>query len=121
MLPFRASPRTKLLAVLPVLSLIFGCLEYGPARGPEAGSALLTTHSVLSLALVFAWFWSDARAHEYKASIVLKLAMLGVTIVALPYYLFRSRGLAGGVRALGLSTLAFAGSMVAYHVGTWFA
>lgn len=113
--------QTKLLTLFPVLSFIFGCLEYGPARGPEAGSALLTIHALLTLTLVFVWVVIDARERRYKASIFLKVAMLCLAIVALPYYLFRSRGLAGGIKALGLSTLVFAGTMVAYRVGSWFA
>jgi hypothetical protein len=96
-------------------------LEYGPARGPEAGSALLTTHAVLSLACVFAWFAIDAKGRTYRASIVLKIAMLALAIVALPYYLFRSRGWTGGIKAMAMSALVFAGTMVAYRLGSWFA
>lgn len=107
----------RLLCALPILALVFGCLEYGPGRGPE----LWTTHVLLSLALVFLWFWRDARARGYKASVFLMLAMLVLTVVALPYYLFRSRGLGAGIQALALSILVFAGTMVAYHVGAWFA
>jgi len=113
--------QTKLLALLPVLSLAFGCLEYGPAHGPEPGSKLLTFHAISSVALVFAWFWIDARNRGYRASIFLKFAMLCLTIVALPYYLFRSRGFAGGLKASALSAVVFAGTMVAYHVGSLFA
>jgi|SRR2546426_1363484 len=113
--------QTKLLALLPVLSLVFGCLEYGPLRGPEPGSVLLTLHAVSSLALVFAWFWIDARDCAYKVSIFLRVAMLVLTVVALPWYLFRSRGFVDGLRALGLSILVFAGTMMAYRVGTFFA
>ena len=112
---------TRLLALLPAFSLLFGCLEYGPHQGPERGSALLTLHAVTSLVLVFAWFWIDARRRGYKASIPLKVSMLVLTIVALPYYLFRSRGLAGGLRALALSILLFAATMIAYRVGSLFA
>ena|SRR2546422_11110501 len=113
--------QTKLLALLPVLSLVFGCLEYGPLRGPERGSALLTLHAISSLVLVLAWFWIDARDRGYKASIVLRVAMLFLAVVALPYYLFRSRGFVGGLKSLGLSILVFAGTMVAYRVGSLFA
>jgi|SRR6266850_5513973 len=116
-----ARTQTKLLALLPVLSLAFGCLEYGPARGPEAGSVLLTLHAVASLALVFAWFWIDARDRAYKASIVLRVAMLVLPVVALPCYLLRSRGWVGGLRSLALSILVFAGTMMAYRVGSLFA
>ena len=123
--PHAVTPRGRLrttpLILLPVISFVFGCLEYGPARGPEAGSAPLTIHAVLSLALVFVWFIVDAREREYRPSIVLRVAMPALTIVALPYYLFRSRGWTGGVKAMAKSALVFAGTMVAYRLGSWFA
>jgi hypothetical protein len=111
----------KLLTALPASSLIFGFLEYGPARGPAGGSTLLTLHVLLTIAIVCVWFWIDVRSRGYRASIVLKLAMPAITVVALPYYLFRSRGLFGGVKALAWSTVVLAGTMIAYHLGSWFA
>jgi len=112
--------QTRVLALLPALSFVLGCLEYGPARGPEAGP-LLTIHAVAVLALVFAWFLLDVNERGYKASIILKVAMVALTSVALPYYLLRSRGLAGGVKAIAKSVLVFVGTMAAYRVGSWFA
>ena len=109
----------KLLALLPAAALVFGCLEYGPDGGPAAGSVLVVIHALVALAIVFVWFLRDAKARGYRASIVLKLAMPVFTIAALPYYLFRSRGLAGGLRALAGATLVFAGTMAAYHLGAW--
>jgi len=109
------------LVLLPVASLVFGCLEYGPARGPESGSVPLLLHALVTLSLVFVWFLLDARDRGYKASIALRAAMVILTVVALPYYLFRSRGFAGGLRALALSILVFAGTMVAYRLGSLFA
>jgi hypothetical protein len=110
----------KLLALLPAAALVFGCLDYGPDGGPAAGSGLVVIHALLMLAIVFAWFLRDAKARGYKASIVLKLLMPTVTFAALPYYLLRSRGFAGGLKALALAILGFAGTMIAYHVGAWF-
>jgi hypothetical protein len=116
-----AKTETNVLALLPVLSLIFGCLEYGPLRGPERGSVPLTVHAIVSLVVVYAWFWIDARRRSYKASVVLRAAMLVVTVVALPYYLFRSRGFVGGMKGLASSVLVFALTMAAYRVGSFFA
>jgi hypothetical protein len=113
--------RAVTLTLLPVAAFVFGCLDYGPGRGPEAGSLGLTVHAALSLALVFAWFLIDARERGYKASLLLKIAMPALTIVALPYYLLRSRGLAAGALALARAALVFAGTMVAYRLGSWFA
>lgn len=110
----------KLLALLPATALVFGCLEYGPEGGPAAGSSLVVIHALLALAIVFVWFLRDAKARGYKASVALKLVMPVFTFAALPYYLFRSRGLAGGLRALALAIAGFVGTMIAYHVGAWF-
>jgi len=110
----------KLLALLPATALVFGCLDYGPNGAPSAGSDLVVIHALFALAIVFLWFLRDAKAREFKASIVLKLLMPTVTFAALPYYLFRSRGFAGGLKALALAILGFVGTMIAYHIGTWF-
>ena len=109
----------KLLALLPATAFLFGCLDYGPAGGPAAGSSLLLVQSLLSIAIVCAWFWRDAKARSYRPSIVLKLAMPALTFAALPYYLFRSRGFVGGLQAVGLAILVFVGTMIAYHAGAW--
>jgi hypothetical protein len=114
-------PQTRVLALLPLAAFFFGCLEYGPARGPEPGSVLSTIHAVSSLAIVGAWFLMDARARGYRASIALKAAMLVITVVALPYYLVRSRGAASGLKALAWAVLVFATTMIAYRLGSWFA
>jgi hypothetical protein len=109
----------KLVALLPATAFIFGCLAYGAAGGPAAGSRLLLVHALLSIAIVFVWFLQDAKARQYKASILLKLSMPTLTFAALPYYLFRSRGLVGGLKAAALAILVFVGTMVAYHAGAW--
>jgi len=114
-------PQTKLLALLPTLALVFGCLEYGPARGPERGSVPLLLHALSSLAIVVAWFLLDARARGYRASIALKVAMVPLTVLALPYYLLRSRGIAGGLKASVLALLLFVATMAAYRLGSHFA
>jgi hypothetical protein len=110
----------KLLALLPATALVFGCLDYSPDGGPAAGSAVVVIHALLALAIVFVWFLRDAKARGFKVSIALKLLMPTVTFAALPYYLFRSRGFAGGLKALVLALVGFVGTMIAYHVGTWF-
>ena len=110
--------QTKLLVALPLLSLVFGFLEYGPGQAPEAGSITMTLHAVASLALVFIWFRLDSRRLDYRPSIVLMIAMLALTFLALPYYLLRSRGAFGGMKALALTGLLFAATMAAYRLGT---
>lgn len=115
-----AKKKTILLAFLPILSLLVGYLEYGPARGSQYAGMLLVTHALLSIALILAWFLFDTKERNYKVSLILKVAVACLTVFALPYYLFRSRGFTGGLKALGLSLLVFVGTMVSYRIGTWF-
>lgn len=111
--------KTILLAFLPVASLLIGFIEYGPARAPSYAHTLTIIQACLSVAIVFLWFRGDAIERQYPTSLFLKAAMLGLAIFALPYYLLKSRGLPGSIRALGLSMLVFVGTMVAFRLGVW--
>lgn len=79
--------------------------------------------ALLSVALVFAWYRMDAWQRGYRRSPVLDVMVVAVTILALPYYFFRTRGLVGGLRASGLlllsligySVLEFCGEYAAYY------
>jgi Flp pilus assembly protein TadB len=55
-------------------------------------------------ALTFAWVHFDGRRRGYRPSLLLKLGVVLLAIVALPWYLLRSRR--GGERWLALARLA---------------
>jgi peptidoglycan/LPS O-acetylase OafA/YrhL len=116
-----AKKKTVPLVLLLALSLLVGWLEYGPARESQYTATLLMMHALMSLALVFAWFWLDAKERHFKTSILLKIAVSGLAIFALPYYLFKSRGPVGGSKAVCLSLLMFVATMTCYRAGTWLA
>ena len=59
---------------------------------------------------VFWWYHADSTERNYKRPIWLNIAMVGITILGLPYYLFRSRGLRSGALAI----LCAAGLVVAF-------
>ena len=109
--------KTIPLALLLALSLLIGWLEYASARSAEYASGLATTHVLLALALVFAWFRLDAQQRRYRVSWPLQLAIAAFTVCALPYYLFHSRGAGGGFRAMAWALLLFAASMICYAAG----
>ena len=92
--------RAVTLTLLPVAAFVFGCLDYGP--GARAGGRIPRadrSRGIVARAGIRLVPHRRARA-RYKASLLLKIAMPALTIVALPYYLLRSRGLAAGVKAL---------------------
>jgi hypothetical protein len=62
--------------------------------GTAFGSALLSF-------IMFAWFCDDSWRRCYKRSAVLNTAFVSLTIIVLPYYLIKSRGVKKGVLATG--------------------
>jgi CDP-diglyceride synthetase len=67
--------------------------------------------------LVFLWYRMDASERSYRRSLWLNLSIVGLALVALPYYLFRSRGAKGGAIATLLALLVYLANMVATVVG----
>ncbi|MFC3107624.1 hypothetical protein ACFQAT_01090 [Undibacterium arcticum] len=116
-----AKKKTVPLVLLLTLSLLAGWLEYGPARESQYAATLLMMHAPMSLALIFVWFWLDAKERHFKTSVLLNISVSGLAIFALPYYLFKSRGGVGGSKAVFLSSLMFVATMTCYRVGTWLA
>ncbi len=59
---------------------------------------------------VFWWYHADRTDRGLKRSTWLSIAMVGLPIVGLPYYLFKSRGFRAGLfglaGAIGLTTIA---------------
>ena len=61
---------------------------------------------------VFWWYHADRTDGKLKHSTWLSIAMVGLPMVGLPYYLFKSRGLRAGLLslagAIGLTAIAVA-------------
>ncbi|HZZ16834.1 MAG TPA: hypothetical protein VFE08_12830 [Candidatus Sulfotelmatobacter sp.] len=62
--------------------------------GAFAGALLLSVAT-------FIWFREDARQRSFRRSTILNVAFVGVTLIVLPYYLVKSRGLTAGLTAIG--------------------
>ncbi|MGO9946191.1 MAG: hypothetical protein ACLPWG_05005 [Steroidobacteraceae bacterium] len=101
----------RLLIAIPVLSIVAGALSANVGT-----NAVVLLQSAGSIALIVIWFLLDARDRKYRASWGLRISMVALTVVALPYYLFRSRGGSGGIRALGATLALLIVSMVGYGV-----
>lgn len=72
--------------------------------------------------LLFFWFRLDSDERNYRRSVLLNVGVIGLSIVVLPYYFFRTRGFARGLAATVLfliagivySLLQYVGSYLAY-------
>ena len=68
--------------------------------------------AIVALYVTFAWYRLDSDSRDYRRSLLSSAAVIGVGIVALPYYFFRTRGLRRGA----VATLIFLLVVVAYSL-----
>lgn len=67
--------------------------------------------------LIFLWYRIDSTQVGYRRSPWLNVGVVGISLVALPYYFFRSRGARRGALATLFLFLAFIASSVLYMAG----
>nr|WP_314545377.1 hypothetical protein [uncultured Massilia sp.] len=83
------TPRQVLGALL-ALALLAGLVD--PRTMGQASHLVSDMVVELSLSfLAFYWYRLDSDAHQYRRSLLLNAAVIGVGTVAVPYYLLRSR------------------------------
>ena len=112
----RASIRL-VLAAIPVTGLALGVLSQFVRPGQVWGYLLLAVCGVAQSFLIFLWYRLDAQKRGFRRSKVLNTGIAGITTLALPYYLFRSRGFLGGLAAIVLALLLFLGTLFMIIVG----
>ncbi len=78
----------------------------------EAASGVHLLIGLIVAALGFAWYRIDATEHGYRRSAALNVMVFVMSIAALPYYFFRTRGFSGGL----LLTFAYIGVMTTYVI-----
>jgi hypothetical protein len=120
------SPKTKyFIFVILALGFIDGAIAYYlfPGR-PFAPSSFVTAFVVLFF--VFWWYRLDSDSRTFRRQPVLSMAILALTIFAIPYYLFRTRGLRQGALAtlvfllvvVGYTALSYLGQLAAWSTRT---
>ena len=101
----RANNKRLVLHML-VVAVFFGSIE-GLMRLPDPTPLPLSIAEGVSMNFIlFYWFAVDSRIRDYKASGLLKVLVVGFSIVPLCWYIIRSRGLRGSIRSF-LFALAF--------------
>lgn len=117
------SPKNLVLLVFLLLGFLSGIARQLIAPGQPL-SAVDVAVMLLGLLFIFAWYRLDSDQHSYRRSAALNVAVIAITIFALPYYFFRSRGFFRGLLAtvlfiatgIAYSALQVGGEYVAYHV-----
>lgn len=117
----RATPK-RVLWLLSACALLEGLFD-AHAMAPGTRASLLPLASALALSyLSFCWYRLDSEARGYRRSRWLNSGVVALTLVAIPYYLARSRPRGQKLRALlrliGFFLLQCLAAFVGALVGT---
>lgn len=112
--------KSLLLAFL-LLPFIGGIFDFAVRDKPDVYSVYGLVITFMTIGIMFWWYQKDSNKYNYKRSIFLNIMMVAITIIALPYYLVRSRGLKMGalhiILFIILIALYVASSMLGVYVG----
>ena len=111
-------PKTWMLVAYAALSLAVGAASQYVYPGRDTTVFDYASMPVFLL-LTFLWYRLDATERGYRRSSMLNIGIVGLTAVALPWYLFKSRGAKGGFLATGGALLMLLLSGVLNYAGSW--
>ena len=102
--------KTILILLFLTLGLSGACSEYYASHHRATPKAFDILFLVVSTVLVYRWYYLDAAARAYRRTALVGGAVIMLPLLALPYYLFRSRPTGQKLHALleyfGLLVLA---------------
>ena len=113
------APRTKFYILA---SLALGFVDGAVARLLYPGQMFAPSSFAISMAglfVIFMWYRADSDNRTFRRTPLLSLGVVGLPIVAIPYYLFRTRGFRHGALstlvvllvAIGYSAMGYLGQM----------
>lgn len=109
-----------LLVYAAALSGLLTWMDHQRIREPEW--MVVATSMVFSL-LCFWWYWLDASARSYRRTPLLNVAVVALAVLAIPYYVIRSRPRGEKLKALarlvGFVMLTVVASLVGALPGAW--
>jgi hypothetical protein len=94
------SPTLTLTVFYALVGFVSGC-GLTQFRIPGYGSIGAIAGGLLLSIATFIWFRADSSQRSFHRSAALDVAFVGLTMLVLPYYLIKSRGLKAGLMAIG--------------------
>lgn len=111
------NPKTVVIGLMALITFLNGALLpfVHLRRAPILAVFLVLV--LLDAFLFFLWYRLDAEQRSYRRTYLLNVCVAAFGLVGLPYYLFRSRGFAGGFAATVLFILSIPGSLFVSLLG----
>ena len=113
------SPTLALALFYALVGFVSGC---GLAQFRIAGyDSIGAVAGVLLLSIAtFIWFRADSVQRSFRRSSTLNIAFVGLTLLVLPYYLIRTRGMKAGLVAIGAGLSIYVLYVLATVMGVLF-
>ena len=112
------NPKTVVIWLMALITFSSGAISqyfYMRHAQPPTTAAFVA----LSALLIFLWYRFDTEQRSYRRTYLLNVGVVGLALIALPYYFFRSRGAKGGFAASLLFVLAVLGSFLVSMAGKY--
>ena len=113
------SPTRALTLFYALVGFASGC-GLAQFRIPGYGSIGAIAGTLLLSIATFIWFRADSFQRSFRRSVTLDIAFVGITIIVLPYYLIKSRGLKAGIMAIGAGLAIYVLHALATVMGALF-
>ena len=94
------SPTLALTLFYAIVGFVSGC-GVAQFRIPGYDSIGAIAGALLLSIATFMWFRADSFQRSFRRSATLNVAFVALTMLVLPYYLIKSRGLKAGMMAIG--------------------
>jgi hypothetical protein len=117
----KMNPKTVVIGLMALLTFLGGATVqffYQHHARPPALTAVVSV--VISAFLIFLWYRLDTDQRSYRRTYLLNIGVVGLCLIALPYYFFSSRGVKGGFVASLLFVLAIVAQFFVSMAGRYF-
>ena len=110
-----------LVPLLAYFAVLGGLMSYMDARQINEPQWLVMVTSIVGSLLVFWWYSTDSTSRSYRRSPLLNVAIIAIGIVAVPYYVLRSRErgkrLVAFAKLIGFALLAIVAMAIGVVLG----
>ena len=98
----RSVPIRIPLVMLLATAFIIGALNMTLSGHLGANQPWKAVEQLVLVCLIYWWYYADKAQRQYQAGAFLNVGVVALSLVAIPIYLFRSRGATQGAKAFAL-------------------
>ena len=104
-------------ALIPLVTLLTSAFVIGLLNVALTGQLSVNQpwniiQKLVLISIIYWWYHTDKNQHQYRAGVFLNAGVVALSLIAVPVYLFRSRGAKQGAKAFAFF-IAFLAALIA--------